>query len=162
MFFIHGTPTMSTMSTLTPSHACIAGGSYYVGAGGVEVYDGSILANRTNTVVVTINYRLGVLGFLYADGITGQYGFPPFNFLFFPVCHPSLGVLDQRLALQWVQANIASFGGDPARVTIFGQSAGANSVAFHLISSESWALFNGAILQSNPASSIYPNITRVF
>ena len=52
----------------------LLGGSYEVGAGGVEVYDGAILANRTNTVVVTINYRLGVLGFLYADGIEGQFG----------------------------------------------------------------------------------------
>jgi carboxylesterase type B len=62
------------------------------------------------------------------------------------------GVLDQRLALQWVQANVAGFGGNPKQVTIFGQSAGASSVSFHLTSPKSFDLFHAAIIESSPYS----------
>lgn len=83
-----------------------------------------------------VNYRLGVLGFLtLPGGFVGNYG-----------------VLDQRLALQWVQANIEAFGGDRSGVTIFGQSAGATSVSFHLVSKGSWGLFRRAIVESSPYS----------
>lgn len=92
---------------------------------------------QTGVIGVTFNYRLGVLGFLAhpeltaEDGQSGNYGF-----------------LDQQAALRWVQTNIARFGGDPARVTLGGQSAGGWSVCAHLVSPQSAGLFSQAILQS--------------
>jgi para-nitrobenzyl esterase len=85
----------------------IHGGAYVTGSGSMAWYDGRALAERGNIVVVTINYRLGALGFL-GDR--------------------NLGTLDQISALRWVQRNIASFGGDPSNVTIFGESAGGSAV----------------------------------
>jgi para-nitrobenzyl esterase len=85
----------------------IHGGAYVTGSGSMPWYDGRALAERGDVVVVTINYRLGALGFL-GDS--------------------NLGTLDQISALRWVQRNIASFGGDPANVTIFGESAGGSAV----------------------------------
>ena len=84
-----------------------------MGGIGVELYDGSVLASTQNVVVVTIQYRLGALGFLAVSDIPGGFG-----------------VLDQRLALQWVQQNIANFSGNPDLVTIFGQSAGKHSAIY--------------------------------
>lgn len=102
---------------------------------GPHLYDGSYLAATQNLVVVTFNYRLGALGFLGGVArLDGNYGF-----------------LDQQLALTWVQENIASFGGNPARVTLAGESAGAMSVGLHLLSApDSDSLFSAAIMQSNP------------
>ncbi|KAJ7388411.1 Pyrethroid hydrolase Ces2e [Desmophyllum pertusum] len=82
-------------------------------------YPGGVLATFNDVIIVSINYRLGILGFFNIPGTKykGNYG-----------------MLDQVLALKWVQANIASFGGDPNRVTIFGQSAGGISVSLQLIS----------------------------
>ena len=92
---------------------------------------------RWQSIVVTLNYRLGAIGFLAggsgANRLAGNYG-----------------IRDQQLALQWVQRNIAKFGGDPARVTIFGESAGAMSVGAHLVAPGSRPLFNNAIMESNP------------
>lgn len=82
--------------------------SYIQGSAGSALYDGRFLAQQGGgQIVVTANYRLGVLGFLVSETISGNFG-----------------VLDQRVVLHWVQANIAAFGGDPSRVTISGQSAG--------------------------------------
>lgn len=116
----------------------IHGGNFYQGYGGGLLYDGTKFVLEHDVVVVSINYRLGALGFLYSGSdptsqITGNFG-----------------LHDQRLALEWVQANIAAFGGDPRQVTIFGQSAGAMSVASHLLMPGSKGLFAGAILQSHP------------
>jgi carboxylesterase type B len=88
--------------------------------------------NRSSVIVVAVTYRLGAFGFLWSgtDGFNGAYG-----------------IQDQRLALKWVQANIVAFGGNPSRVTIYGQSAGAGSVGVHLQSAESDPLFQQAILQ---------------
>ncbi|MBS0363473.1 MAG: carboxylesterase family protein [Proteobacteria bacterium] len=97
----------------------IHGGSFTRGSGGVPLYDGSALARR-GVVVVTINYRLGRLGYFAHPALTaenadgGRLG--------------NYGLMDQIAALQWVQRNIAAFGGDPKRVTIFGESAGAVAV----------------------------------
>jgi carboxylesterase type B len=118
----------------------IHGGAFTGGEGSDAVYDGGNLASRGDVVVVTINYRLGALGFLALDdGVTNG------NF----------GLADQITALNWVHENIASFGGDPSRVTIFGQSAGAGSVRALLGSPPAIGLFAGAIAQSNLAGFAY-------
>ncbi|KAI8511326.1 protein polyubiquitination [Branchiostoma belcheri] len=110
----------------------IHGGNYRVGTGSAMVYDGRFLANKTQTVVVTINYRLGAFGFLVTgEGEDDAKG--------------NVGLLDQVEALKWVQKNIGSFGGDKDKVTIFGQSAGSDSVATHLISNRTAHLFARAI-----------------
>jgi para-nitrobenzyl esterase len=108
----------------------IHGGSFMNGSGSVGAYDGTAFA-RDGIVCVTINYRLSAEGFLYLDdGIA------------------NLGLLDQLAALQWVQANISAFGGDPARVTVAGESAGAMSVTTLLSMPLAEGLFAQAIAQS--------------
>ena len=122
----------------------IHGGAFLFGAGSLPIYDGSYLAASGDVVVVTLNYRLGALGFLAVPelGLTGNYG-----------------ILDQRLALRWVAENIAAFGGDPRKVTLFGQSAGAMSVGLHLFSiPENRGRFRAAIMESNPLALPYPSL----
>ncbi|XP_066269317.1 cAMP-regulated D2 protein-like [Branchiostoma lanceolatum] len=115
------------------------GGTYVYGTGSALLYDGRILANKTSTIVVTTNYRLGALGFLVtASGDDDAEG--------------NQGLLDQIEALKWIQENIASFGGDKTRVTLFGQSAGSDSIATHLISNRSADIFHQAIMLSVPLS----------
>ena len=100
------------------------------------LYDGSNFAANTDTVVVTIQYRLGVFGWLSSTGdgnITGNYG-----------------LMDQRHALLWISRNIKAFGGDPGNVTLFGQSAGAMSIGCHAMSPLSVNLFHRVIMESNP------------
>ncbi len=117
-----------------PVMVFIYGGSFLVGGSSAGVYDGARLAAFGPAVIVTFNYRVGSLGFLSRiDGLTGNYGF-----------------LDQQLALNWVQRNIRGFEGDPARVTIRGESAGAMSVGLHLVAPQSRGLFRAAIMESNP------------
>ena len=111
----------------------IHGGAFSLGAGSLSVYDGSRLAAATDSVVVTINYRLGALGFLVIDD---------------PTCTPNVGLLDQVAALEWVRDNIAAFGGDPGNVTIFGESAGGGSVLSLLAMPAAVGLFRRAIVQS--------------
>ncbi len=121
-----------------PVMVWIHGGSFVTGAGSLSVYDGANLAGK-GVVVVTINYRLGPLGFLALpalskespQGVSGNYG-----------------LLDQIAALRWVQKNIAGFGGDPARVTVFGESAGAISVLDLMVSPLAKGLFQRAIAES--------------
>ncbi|KAF7313860.1 Cholinesterase [Mycena chlorophos] len=127
-------------SKLKPVLFWIHGGAFTGGEGSDSIYDGGNLASREDVVVVTINYRLGALGFLALnDGVTkGNFG---------------LG--DQITALTWVQEHIASFGGDPTHVTIFGQSAGAGSVRALLGSPLTKGLFTGAIAESNLAGFAY-------
>ncbi|XP_035694714.1 cholinesterase 1-like [Branchiostoma floridae] len=112
----------------------IHGGAFISGAG--AIYYGGILAATEGVIVVTVNYRLNVLGFL----CTGTDDAPG-----------NMGLTDQLLALQWVQDNIPSFGGDSSKVTIFGESAGAVSVGHHLLSPESRNVFSRAILESGTA-----------
>ncbi|MGK5111999.1 carboxylesterase/lipase family protein [Geodermatophilus sp. CPCC 205506] len=114
-----------------PVFVWIHGGAFVNGSGAVPVYDGATFA-RDGVVAVTINYRLGVDGFLhFADG-------GPAN----------RGLLDQVAALRWVQDNIAAFGGDPARVTVGGESAGGMSVGCLLAMPSAQGLFAQAVLQS--------------
>ncbi len=130
------TPTGSDAKSL-PVMVFIHGGSFVSGAGSLPIYDGARLAVRGEVIVVTLNYRLGALGFLAggsgADRLAGNYGFR-----------------DQQLALQWVRKNIGGFGGDPTRITIFGESAGAMSVGAHLVAPGSRGLFSNALMESNP------------
>jgi para-nitrobenzyl esterase len=118
----------------------IHGGAYTGGSGDVLVYDGERLAAR-GIVVATINYRLGVFGFLAHPSLTQE---SPHH------ASGNYGLLDQIAALEWVQRNIAAFGGDPANVTVAGQSAGAGAV--HLLTASPLArgLFQRAIAQSGP------------
>ena len=121
-----------------PVMVWIHGGALIWGAGSDPWYDGARLARR-DVVVVTFNYRLGVFGYfshpeLSAESPHGASG--------------NYGTLDQIAVLQWVKRNIASVGGDPARVTVFGESAGALSVAHLMASPLATGLFQGAIAQS--------------
>lgn len=116
----------------------IHGGAFNSGSGTVPIYNGSKLA-RQGVVVVTINYRLGVMGFLATPELTRESGRGTSG---------NYGLLDQIAALHWVQDNIRSFGGDPHRVTIAGQSAGAASVNALILSPLAKGLFQRAIAQS--------------
>lgn len=121
-----------------PVFLWIHGGAFDQGSTSVALYNGEALA-RKGIVVVTINYRLGVFGFLTHPELTQESG-----------THSSgnYGLLDAVAALQWVKANIAAFGGDPGRVTIAGQSAGASAVHALLASPLAKGLFHAAIAQS--------------
>lgn len=122
-----------------PVMVFIHGGGFLVGSGGNATYNGATLAQRGDVVVVTINYRLGVLGFLAHPAFTGENGRTG-----------NWGMYDQLAALKWVQKNIANFGGDPNNVTLFGHSAGSMSVGLHLASPLDAGLFKNAILHSGP------------
>ncbi|MCP4314477.1 MAG: carboxylesterase family protein [Hyphomicrobiales bacterium] len=125
-----------------PVMVFIHGGAFIFGSSANPLYDGRVLATRGDVVVVTMNYRLGALGFLAGiEGLRGNYGF-----------------LDQQLVLKWVHDNIAAFGGDPARVTLFGESAGAASVGLHLMSPASQRYFRAAIMESNPHGLPYKSM----
>lgn len=116
-----------------PVMVWLHGGSFANGSGSAPAYDGSAFA-RDGVVCVTLNYRLGVEGFLHLDGV-------PDN----------RGLLDQIAALKWIRDNIAAFGGDPDRVTVFGESAGAMSIGVLLAMEWARGLFRRAILQSGAA-----------
>ncbi|XP_076449528.1 uncharacterized protein LOC143285962 [Babylonia areolata] len=111
----------------------IYGGGFYAGSSMLDVYDGSKLAVTRNVIVVSMNYRVGPLGFLYT-GTTDAPG--------------NMGLLDQSLALKWIYDNAANFGGQQNSITIFGESAGSISVGFHLMSPVSTNYFTRAIMQS--------------
>ena len=127
----------------------IHGGAFLYGASADALYDGAYKAARGGVVVVSFNYRLGALGFLAGikdnatrEEINGNFGFQ-----------------DQILALKWVKDNISAFGGDPAKVTVYGESAGAMSIGLHLVSSpESEGLFRAAIMESNALGVPYKTL----
>lgn len=123
-----------------PVMVWIHGGAYTVGMSGLPEYDGGHLA-RHGVVVVTFNYRVGLEGF-------GQIEGTPAN----------RGLLDQVAALQWVHDNIRAFGGDPDRVTVFGQSAGAGCIAALLAMERAAGLFGRAIAQSVPGTFFSPEL----
>ncbi|CAG0907094.1 unnamed protein product, partial [Darwinula stevensoni] len=114
----------------------VHGESFEWGSG--NPYDGSILASHGRVVVVTLNYRLGVLGFLKTSGRNEQQG---------------TGLHDQLAALHWLQENVGAFGGDPARITIFGHGTGAALVNLHLLSKITKGIIRRAILMSGSALS---------
>ncbi len=116
----------------------VHGGAYVLGSGSQPYYDGAMLSDRGDVVVVTLNYRLGVFGFLDVEGFDSN-----------------VGLRDVLAALRWVRDNIAGFGGDPDRVTVFGESAGAGIVTTLLAAPAAKGLFAGAIAQSSPVTSVY-------
>jgi para-nitrobenzyl esterase len=128
-----------------PVVVLVPGGGFGMGTGNMPGYWGDRLAGRGDVVVVTLNYRLGMLGFLAlealrnedATGSTGNYG-----------------LLDQVAALKWVQNNIAAFGGDPDNVTVMGQSAGGWSVCALLASVKAAGLFQRAIMESGGCNRV--------
>jgi para-nitrobenzyl esterase len=122
----------------------IHGGGFYQGSGGDDLYDGAALAARAHAIVVTFNYRLGPLGFGSNRAIAAEQHTSVL---------PAFGLLDQRAAMQWVQHNIAAFGGDPAQVTLFGESAGAWSICSQLAMPGSRGLFARAIIMSGSCST---------
>ncbi len=116
---------------LRPVMVYIHGGGFVIDSGSRPRTYGGILAATGQVVVVTIEYRMGAFGFLYADGI-----------------QPNLGLQDQICALQWIKQNIADYGGDPENMTVFGESAGAISIAYLLVMPSAAGLFQQAILES--------------
>ena len=117
-------------------------------ADGGSMYDGASLSGN-GVVVVTLNYRLGIFGFFPHPGLVAE-GSKPGN----------QGLRDQRFAMQWVQANIAKFGGDPRNVTIFGESAGAYDVCLHVASAPAPPLFEHAISESGGCTTRQPTLAE--
>ena len=142
------TPARASSARL-PVLVSIPGGGFVAGSSSLTLYDGERLA-RENVIVVSFNYRLGILGFLAhpelskesSQGISGNYA-----------------LLDMVAALQWVQRNIAAFGGDPTNVTIWGESAGGSAVALLLVTPQATGLFHKAIM--NSAWTMYYPISRL-
>lgn len=114
------------------------GGGFYSGTTTLDVYDPKILVSDENIIVVAVNYRVASLGFLFFDR---------------PDVPGNAGMYDQLMGIEWVRDNIASFGGNPHNITLFGESAGAVSVGLHLLSPLSRHLFSQAIMQSGSATS---------
>lgn len=137
------TPDADTPAS-RPVMVWLHGGAYVFGAASQRTYDGARLSVAGDVVVVTLNYRLGVLGFLDLDAAFPDAGFDA-----------NLALRDVLLALAWVRRNIAAFGGDPDRVTVFGESAGGGLVTTLMATPSASGLFHRAIAQSSPASSVY-------
>ncbi|MGQ9537764.1 MAG: carboxylesterase/lipase family protein [Actinomycetota bacterium] len=144
------TPAQTPQDRL-PVMVWIHGGAFQSGSGSLPIYDGTSLASR-GVVVVTLNYRLGPLGFLAhpllseesPHGVSGNYG-----------------LLDQVAALEWVQRNIAAFGGDPGKVTVFGESAGGMSILYLMTSPLAEGLFQQAIVESGPLMELGLPASRI-
>ncbi|MEX7470702.1 carboxylesterase/lipase family protein [Mycobacterium adipatum] len=129
-------------AAVKPVLVWVHGGAYVLGSAAQPLYHGRELAIGDDVVVVTVNYRLGAFGFLdlssYGDGFA-----------------TNNGLRDVLFALQWVRDNIGAFGGDPHRVTLFGESAGGGIVTTLLASPAAAGLFHRAIAQSSPVTSVY-------
>jgi len=132
-----------------PVMVWLHGGGYTSGSGGFIIYDGAQLARRHDVVAITLNHRLSVLGYLYLAGL----GVPRYAET------SNLGNLDLIAALEWVRDNIANFGGDPGKVTIFGQSGGGGKVSSLMAMPAARGLFQRAIVQSGAAVKGVPRDT---
>ncbi|KAK8789150.1 hypothetical protein V5799_021074 [Amblyomma americanum] len=130
-------------SSNAPVLVWIHGGGFTYGSASPDNYTGAVIAAKTGIVVASINYRLGVLGFLHADS---------------PESPGNMGFLDQNLALNWIKNNIEHFGGDPSSITLFGESAGAASGHAHMLSPMSRGLFRRAIAMSGTINA--PDFTE--
>ncbi|GIY25234.1 acetylcholinesterase-1 [Caerostris darwini] len=134
--FLNVWTPVKTCGEPLPVMVWIHGGAFAFGSSDLDVYDGSVLASYGDAVVVSMNYRLGIFGFIDA-GTKDAPG--------------NVGLHDQSLAMRWIKDNVHHFGGDPDRITLFGESAGSISVSLHLISPVSKGLFKRAILESGTA-----------
>ncbi len=139
--------TASSAGHKAPVMFWIHGGSFEIGHGHLEWYDGTDTA-RDGIVLVTINYRLGPFGFFAHPWLEGE------------DANGNQGLLDQVAALRWVQANIAAFGGDPDNVTIFGESAGSASVCYLQASPLAKGLFAKAIGESAGCFALHPTLSE--
>ncbi|WP_379162155.1 carboxylesterase/lipase family protein [Paenibacillus sp. sgz5001063] len=126
-----------------PVMVWIHGGTFVTGSGSQPMFDGARMARNGKVVLVTVNYRLGPFGFVHMS---------PFG----NGLASNAGLLDQVAALEWVQGNINAFGGDPQRVTIFGESAGSMSIAALLAMPAAKGLFAGVIMESGAAQTLQP------
>ncbi|XP_045194483.2 cAMP-regulated D2 protein-like [Mercenaria mercenaria] len=131
------TPVNASAESRLPVMVFIHGGNFVHLSGGSLLFRGEDFVSKGQVILVNVDYRLGAFGFLVtgdkAEDAKGNYG-----------------IKDQRMALQWVQENIKTFGGDPTKVTLFGQSAGAQSTAIHLSNGKANGLFRNAIVESAP------------
>ena len=123
----------------------IHGGTFLTGFSNEKIFQGHHFTSTTNIVYVSINFRLGVLGYLDMRSLGAD-------------CVANPATYDQILALQWVRDNIAAFGGNPDRVTIMGESAGANAVTALMSSPQARGLFHGAIAQSAPVAAVHSRL----
>lgn len=144
---LHVFTPMGLTGDLLPVLVFFPGGAFISGCDDCEwgLYNASEVARQYKVVVITVNYRLGIFGWLALPGtdITGNFG-----------------ITDQRESLRWVQRNVKAFGGDPSRVTVWGESAGAMSILVHLATNRSQGLFTGAIMESNVAGYTYRTRTE--
>jgi para-nitrobenzyl esterase len=130
--------TPQTDGAARPVMVWLHGGGFANGSGGAAMYDGAALARQGDVVIVTLNHRLNIFGYLHLGDVGG---------------HPSsgqAGMLDIVLALEWVRDNISRFGGDPGNVTIFGESGGGFKVSLLMAMPVAQGLFHKAIIQSGP------------
>ncbi|HTE53759.1 MAG TPA: carboxylesterase/lipase family protein [Kofleriaceae bacterium] len=129
-----------------PVMVWLHGGAFMMGSGSTPLYDATSFAARHDLVVVTINYRIGLLGFLYLGELAGG-----------DFAEGNAALLDQIAALAWVRDNIAGFGGDPDAVTVMGQSAGAIAIATLLAMPAARGLFHRAVIQSGASGLSVPS-----
>ena len=135
-------PAGATRASRLPVMVWIHGGGFEAGSAGNPLADGSALVRRGNVVVVSLQYRIGIIGFLPLEGAA-----------------TNRGILDLLLGLQWVQREIEAFGGDPECVTMFGSSAGGAGVAALMAIPEARACFHRAVIQSGSAECFHPRET---
>jgi para-nitrobenzyl esterase len=138
------------MTAKTPVMVWIHGGGFVSGGSSTKPFDGTEFAKH-GVVLVTLNYRLGRFGFFSFPALTAEGNDAVLN---------NYGLMDQVAALQWVQRNISSFGGDPKRVTVFGESAGGISVQLLMASTMTKGLFSQAIVESGAGKTLHGIVTR--
>ncbi|KAL7751142.1 hypothetical protein RI367_003346 [Sorochytrium milnesiophthora] len=133
-------PAQIPQGAALPVRVFIHGGGYVSGSAAFAPYNGCNAAADTNSIIVVPQYRLGALGFLAHRAVgSGNYG-----------------LMDQQLALRWVQNNIASFGGDPKKVGIYGESAGGGSVVLQMVAANATGLFNSVVAESEIVTEVQP------
>lgn len=135
--------------TQMPIFVWVYGGGYMSGTATLDVYDADIMASTSNSIIVTIQYRVGAFGFLYLNQHFDNSEEAPGN----------MGLWDQALALKWLKDNAHGFGGDPELITIFGESAGGGSASLHLISPVTRNLVRRGILQSGTLNAPWSYMT---
>ncbi len=142
-------PAGAASGTL-PVMVFLPGGGFTGGSASSPYYDGQAIAQQGNVIVVTVTYRVGAFGFLTEAALDSENS---------QKISGNYGIEDQQAALQWVRTNISGFGGNPHNVTLFGESAGANSVEDQLVSPAAAATFNKAIIESSVGAPGVPSLT---